>query len=142
MMYQVQEKEFKFNHHVCMELLLGIPDEKRTGRLVQVRKGVGAFGSDLLLIRLRNGGLGSFENALIRAVNDKEFETAFYTNNGKNVPEIPRQIPYKGDTPETEYTINGKWPETGFIIDAPNQPSSDKHSFAMMVTNDTVILNA
>lgn len=67
-------KSFRFNDHVCVEMLFGVPDEERTGRLVQVRKGCGQFGSDLYFIRLRDESLMTFENAMIRKVDDTEFE--------------------------------------------------------------------
>lgn len=128
-------REFRFNDHVCVEMTIGVPDEKRIGRLIQVRKGVGAFGSDLIFIRLRDGELASFENAMIRGAFDKRFEDAFYRMNGKEPPVIPPQEPSEDDSPTQEYTIQGKWPETGFIIERPSQPNSNVQSFAMMVTH-------
>ena len=130
-------REFVFNDHACIELLLGIPDEKRTGRLVQVRKGAGAFGSDILILRLRDGGLASFENALIRHVNDLKFEDAFYLSNGKTPPIIPEQPSCKEDSVSVEYTIANKWPEKGFLVENPRQPQSSKQSFSLLVTNKT-----
>lgn len=128
-------KEFSFNDHVCIEMLMGVPDEKRTGRLVQVRKGAGAFGSDILIIRLRDGGLASFENALIRHVNDVRFEEAFYRSNGKAPPIIPAQPPLEEDSIEVEYSIANKWPEAGFIVEQPKQPPSTKQSFSMTISH-------
>lgn len=127
-------RRFAFNDPVCMELLLGVPDEKRTGRLVQVRKGRGAFGSDIFIIRLRDKTLVTFENVLIRQVNDAQFEDAFYKSNGKTPPVIPKQEPFEGDSVETEFTIDNKWPETGFLIEQPKQPPSPKQSFSMIIT--------
>jgi len=86
-------EKFAFNDHICVELMMGVPDEKRTGRLVQVRKGAGAFGSDIYILRLRDGSLAAYENALIRHVNDVRFEDAFYRSNGKTPPIIPEQQP-------------------------------------------------
>lgn len=126
-------KPFHFNDNVCVELLFGVPDEKRTGRLVQVRKSVGAFGSDVLILRLRDGSLASFENVLLRHANDKDFEDAFYYSNGKRPPIIPDQPCHEDDSPTAEYTIKNQWPETGFIIEHPSQPQSAKQSFGVMV---------
>jgi hypothetical protein len=128
-------KTFEFNDHVCMELTLGIPIEKRTGRLVQIRKGVGAFGSDIYFLRLRDGGLFTWENVMMRHVGDERFETAFYTSNGKQPPVIPEQPINPEDNTEEEYTILDKYPETGFIIENPKQPKSGHNSFAMTITS-------
>lgn len=117
-------KEFRFNDHVCMECTLGVPLEKRTGRLVQVRIGCGQFGSDMFFLRLRDGSLLVWENAMIRKVGDKRFEDAFYISNGKTPPEIPEQPAFEGDGTACEYSIRDKYPETGFIIEKPSQPET------------------
>lgn len=117
-------KEFRFNDLVCIEMLIGVPDEKRTGRLVQVRKGCGQFGSCLFLVRRRDGSLAAFENAMIRHANDKRFEDAFYRSNGKQPPVIPDQPVNAADSETKCYTIAGKWNETGFIVENPSQPQT------------------
>ena len=125
-------KEFRFNDHVCIEMLMGVPDEKRTGRLVQVRKGCGQFGSCVFLVRLRDGSLMAFENAMIRHANDKRFENAFYRSNGKQPPVIPDQPENPADSETVEYSIREQWPEVGFIIETPSQPQTPG-AFSMMV---------
>jgi hypothetical protein len=127
-------KIFRFNDHICVEMLMGVSDEKRTGRLIQVRKGVGAFGSDLYLVRLRDESLMSFHNVMIRRVDDKRFEFAFYTSNGVQAPVIPPQLVYPSDSPEMEYTIRDEWPEIGFIVDNPKQPKYGQQMFGMRIT--------
>lgn len=122
--YTNNGKVFKFNDHVCMEMTMGVPIEKRTGRLVQVRKGCGQFGSDIFFIRLRDGGLQCWENAMMRHVGDKEFERAFYLSNGNQPPVIPEQPIDAIDTTGDEYSIAGKYPETGFIVEKPTQPQT------------------
>lgn len=117
-------KEFRFNDHVCIEMLMGVPIEKRTGRLVQVRKGCGQFGSCIYFLRMRDGSLATFENAMIRHVDDEQFVDAFYRLNGKEAPVIPDQAPVDSDSETATYTIGGEWPETGFIVDAPKQPET------------------
>lgn len=117
-------KEFRFNDLVCIEMLMGVPDEKRTGRLVQVRKGCGQFGSCVFLVRLRDGSLAAFENAMMRHANDKRFEDAFYRSNGKQPPAITNQPLDSADSEKEAYSIGEKWPETGFIIDNPDQPQT------------------
>ena len=129
-----EKREFRFNDHVCIEMLIGCPDELRTGRLVQVRKGVGAFWSDVFLLRLRDGGLRSFENVMIRHVGDKRFEFAFYTSNERTAPVIPDQPENPNDSAGDEYSIMGEWPETGFIIEEPKQPESETQTFAITIT--------
>lgn len=126
---------FEFNDHVCIEMLIGVADEKRTGRLVQVRKGVGQFMTDMAIIRLRDGGLATFENVLIRHARDKAFENAFYRWNGKEPPLIPDQPPHEDDALDSEYTIQGEWHEVGFVIEHPKQPPSATQSFSMMITS-------
>lgn len=128
-------KEFKHNDHVVAELMhpnVGIDD--RSGRLVQIRKGAGAFRSDLYFIRLRDGRLITIENVLLRKVGDRSFEDAFYRMNGCNPPVIPDQPINESDTLDAAYTIKGNWEETGFIIENPSQPPSQMQSFGMMIT--------
>lgn len=127
-------RRFGFNAHVCVEMLMGVPDEKRTGRLVQVRKGVGAFKSDLYFIRLRDGSLMTFSNVMIRSVDDERFVDAFYRSNRMAAPVIPEQPPHPSDSETEEYGILDKYPETGFIIEHPKQPCSSVQSFAMTIT--------
>ena len=128
--------EFHFNEHVCVEMLLGVPIEKRTGRLVQIRKGCGQFGSDIYFVRLRDGSLMTFENVMIRRVDDKKFEEAFYVLNGRTPPVIPEQNTCDDDTETSTYTIQQEWPETGFIIEHPAQPETPG-SFSFMITTDS-----
>lgn len=87
----------------------------RIGRLIQVRRKCGQFGSDQLFIRKPNGNLQTFENVSLQP-----YEAA----------ELP---PLDGDDTETEYTVaGGKFPETGFIIENPSQPRTHG-SFAITV---------
>lgn len=125
-------KTFAFNDHVCAEMVSG-PIERRTGRLVQVRKGVGAFGSDIYFLRLRDGALKTFENVLLRKTDDRQFEHAFYIQNDREPPIITNQDIDPADSIEASYTISGEWPAKGFIIDKPNQPPSPVQSFAMQI---------
>ena len=125
-------REFRFNDLVCIEMLMGVPDEKRTGRLVQVRKGCGQFGSCVFMVRLRDGSLAAFENAMMRHANDKRFEDAFYRSNGRQPPVIPDQPENTADSETECYGIAGKWNETGFIVENPSQPQTPG-AFSMMV---------
>lgn len=136
-------KTFEFNDHVCVEMLMGVPDEKRTGRLVQVRKGVGAFGSDIYFIRLRDGSLMTFENVQVRHVGDKQFENAFYISHGRQPPVIPEQPPDPIDSTDVVYSIRNEWPEVGFIIENPKQPESETQSFSIGIDvgKQRIVLN-
>jgi hypothetical protein len=127
-------KEFRFNDHVCVEMLMGVPIEKRTGRLVQVRKGCGQFGSCIYFLRMRDGSLATFENVMIRHVDDEQFVDAFYRLNGKEAPVIPAQAPADSESETSTYTIGGEWPETGFIVGAPKQPETTG-SFSMVISS-------
>ena len=132
-------KEFRFNDHVCVEMLMGVPIERRSGRLVQVRKGCGQFGSNTYFMRLRDGSLATFENVMIRHVDDEQFGDAFYRLNGKDAPVIPPQAIVDSDSEAATYTICGKWPESGFIVDAPKQPETlGIFSMAISSPNDEV----
>lgn len=109
---------FQFGDHVYAEMVLA-PDDERSGILVQIRKGGGQFGSNMYLIRRRDGGLARFENVLLRHVSDKSFDESFYIRNGKEPPVIEPQEILECDTVETVYTISEGFPETGFIIENP-----------------------
>ena len=132
-------REFAFNDHVCMEMLR-VPDEKRTGRLVQVRKGCGQFESDVYIVRLRDGSLSTFENVLMRPADDPQSEDAFYRSIGMTPPVIPPQPPHALDTVGVEYTIKHKYPETGFIVEHPSQPETPGLLAAAITSNDEVSL--
>ena len=94
--------------------MIPLPLEERTGRLVQVRRGCGQFGSDAFFVRRRDGSLQSFENVAIR----------HYSGDLPTLTE---------DSTEQEYTLRGAWPETGFIIEEPSQPETPG-AFAITIT--------
>lgn len=102
----------------------GSPDpERRIGFLIQVRKGCGQFGSDMLLLRHPNGKLCSHENQSIFPMTDEQEQLA---------------RPMFEWQPETEdmnepYAIDGVW-ETGFIIEHPSQKSTFPDHCAMAIT--------
>src|SRR5687767_4798636 len=126
-------RTFHFNDHVVIEMLLGVPDEKRTGRLVQVRKGKGAWGSDVLFVRLRDGKLMTFENCLVRHVGDLDFAEAFYLSNGRQPPIAPVQPPNPDDAEDVEYRCPDGYGETGFLVEKPKQPDAPPQAFAMTI---------
>lgn len=126
---------FRLNDLVVIEGLLGVADKDRIGRLVQVRKGKGAFMSDVLFVRRCDGSLMAFHNVIVRHAGDRDFEEAFYRSNGREPPVVPEQPPLKIDTDETEYLLGKEYPEVGFVIEEPKQPDDPKQSFAMTITS-------
>ena len=75
------------------------------GRVVQVRKGTGVFGTDTVLVREQNGILSSHVNQFFFIIPDKykaELDEKF-----KGIPE--------DDADKVEYTICGKDPVLGFL---------------------------
>jgi hypothetical protein len=100
---------------------------KYIGYVVQVRKGVGAFGSDLILIRHPNGELNSHENQMYYRINEElksKTKALFYKKIG----------PEKEDYSQP-YTIAGKYPAIGKIIesDVPH-PIPDNSPLAKITT--------
>ena len=93
--------EFHFNDVVECTMTF-LPVAETVGRLVQVRKGRGQFGSDVYLIRRADKSLKSFENVSLR----------------KSAAIVPI---FDGDGIEVEYTRGGTFPETGFVIDNPKE---------------------
>ena len=109
--------ELSFNDPVEVTFTF-LPKEETIGRLVQVRKKCGAWGSDVLFIRLPSGKLRTFENVGIQPYKGKELPF------------------YEGDSIEETYTIMEQYPETGFIIETPKQPESYSPPFAITVTKE------
>lgn len=120
--YQSDGSVFNFGDLVVAEVCFA-PDEDRVGRLLQVRVGVGAFGSDMFLIRARSGKMTWFHNVRLRRADDHAFVEAFYLNNGNVPPVIEPESAHPTDEPGQTYTIGGEYPETGFVIKEPRQPS-------------------
>ncbi len=127
--------QFGFGDLLVAEMVMA-DDEKRVGRLVQVRKGVGAFGMDVYIMLLHDGSLQTFENVKLRRADDRQFVEAFYLSNGTTPPIVEDEDSYPRDEPNIEYTIAGKWPESGFVIADPKQPASEQQSFAMMIMSE------
>jgi hypothetical protein len=134
MTYAANGREFRFGDLVVAEVCFA-PDCDRVGRLMQVRVGRGAFGSDIYLIRDRRGDLRSFHNVRLRHANDNAFVQAFYFNNGMQPPHVYPESEYEQDEPDQEYRIGTEYPERGFLIENPKQPHDAQQSFAMMVTH-------
>ena len=109
-------KEFRFNEPVEITSI-PLPEKERIGRLIQVRKSCGAYGSDVFLVRKPDGGLQQFENVGIKKYTKAELPVDDH------------------DSVEDEYTIEGgQFGETGFVIDNPKQPQSYSPPFSIAVT--------
>ena len=110
------DKVFQFND-VVEFLFTFLPEADRIGRLVQVRKGCGQFGSDVYFIRRVSGVLITGENCKLQ-------------HSTKDIPADPT------DTTTAEYTIRGKYPEVGFVVEAPRQPQTPPVAFGFAITRD------
>lgn len=106
----------KFRFNDCVEITMIFGDLAHlTGRLVQVRKNAGAYGTDQFFIRRADGSLGCFENVKIE-------------HSDREVPIDP------DDGIDVEYTLKGKYPETGFVVEKPSQPQSYSPPFGITIT--------
>jgi hypothetical protein len=108
-------REFVFNDPVKITMTL-LPDSECIGRLVQVRKSVGQYGTDVLFIRMPDESLRTFENVGIEEYTEEELPV------------------YEEDSTEVEYTIADEWPEVGFVIEEPKQPQSYSPPFGIAIT--------
>lgn len=114
--------ELKFNQVIMVGCVL----TPKVGRVVQVRKGVGQFGSDIVFVRFSDGSLSTVENASYYPVKT-EFE-GFYLN----------QFEDFDDQANLEYTISGKFPETGFLVLNPTHPNPNRvDSFGISIRVNT-----
>ncbi len=102
--------------------------EPNFGRVIQVRKKSGAFGSDTVLLRESDGGLQSYHNMGFFSVAD-EF-LPIYENAMKEVDE--KNIDKEGDG----YTIEGKNEATGFIVHGMDDTDGKSYSFAIAVKTE------
>jgi hypothetical protein len=109
---------FRFNDLVEMQATFQGPEDT-IGRLVQVRKGCGQFGSDVYFIRRKSGKLISWENSSMR-----KYE-------GPIAVDIDPT-----DSVNVEYTVSGgKFPEKGFIVEKPAQPQTPPELFSIMISS-------
>ena len=105
---------FKFNDMVEITCTL-LPRAETIGRLIQVRKNKGKFGSDQILIRRGDSTLMFFENAGIR-----------HTSEVVPVSEH--------DSEDAEYSFNGgMYPETGFLVEDAKQPNAPPACFGLAI---------
>lgn len=119
MEYSYSGYTFEFNEPV--EILFTF-EKDNIGRLVQVRKKVGQFGSDVYFVRMRDGSLSSFENVGIK----------HYL--GKSIPIILDEDNNPLDSENQEYRRQGKYPEVGFVIENPKEEQTPGF-FGITITN-------
>jgi len=99
--------------------------EQRVGRLVQVRKKSGGFGSDTILIRMMNGRLQSWENQSFCSI-APEYAN-YYESLFKDV---------ELDTPDIEYSICDRFKATGFVVEGMDCTDGKEYSFDMEITEN------
>jgi hypothetical protein len=98
----------------------------RFGRLIQVRKKSGAFGSDTVLIREPDGTLQSYHNMGFFSIKE-EFLPLYELE----MKEVDNKII---DTEETEYNITGKNPAKGFIVNGLDDTEGETYICTIRVT--------
>lgn len=76
------------------------------GRLVQVRRKKGVFGTDVVLVRESDGTLRSFSNQFFWIINEE------YKN---ELDELFKSV-YEDDADEYEYSITGSDKQKGFLV--------------------------
>ncbi len=101
--------------------------QKYIGYVVQIRKGIGCFGSNMIMLRHPDGTLATHENQMYYRMNK------YWENKTKKLFK-------KGVTPEEAedytqpYTIGGKYPAIGKIIEANVPHPSPDNSPLMKIT--------
>jgi len=121
------EKHFKFNDYILIGHIMGhvLEDNKKVGRVVQIRKEAGICGTDCVLIRHYDGSLSSHENQCFYKINKyhkKRMDELFKDSD--------TDIDHDGD----EYTICDKLPATGFIVKGMKDESGRNLSFTIITT--------
>jgi len=101
------------------------------GRLIQIRKNSGAFGSDTILLREADGTLRAFHNCAIFEIK-KEFLPLY--------EEAMKWYDENGTDKECDtYDILGQNPATGFVVQGLDDTDGKLYSFALTVkTNDLI----
>ena len=104
----------------------GTPIQK-IGRLVQIRKKRGAFGSDLFLYRCPDATLRRVENAAIFKLCEED---------SRIVRSLFTKELLEWDTEDTTYTLNLEYPQQGFIINEEGcKPYDEVNSWMVVATS-------
>lgn len=116
------------------EVVVGLPTIRSMPKIdfigypVQVRKNVGAFGSDVVLIRGIDGGLSTWENQGFLLLTKEELEIA--------TPFFEEHISYDKENSELGFTIKGNSREVGYIVEKSNYESSSCPTVSITTTKD------
>lgn len=101
---------------VGMPTFGNMPKTDFIGYPVQVRKDVGAFGSDVVLIRAFDGQLSTWENQGYLLLTKEELEIA--------TPFFEEHISYDKENSELGFTVSGDNREIGYIIEKSKYKSN------------------
>lgn len=110
-------EEFQYGDFVTpftANMVLKLPMERQIGRVVQIRKEVGAFGSDNFFLRHANGNLIVWENECFFKIKKKyaeRLETLYNRCDAIEIDDDKPDIGYRG-VGEKVFTV-------GFIIPSP-----------------------
>ncbi|EML3441831.1 plasmid protein [Proteus mirabilis] len=102
-----------------------LPVSNRVGFCVQVRRKVGQFGSDMVILRHADGSLCIHENNCYVALTEEQEELA--RGVFKVLPE--------DESSESEYGANGVW-ETGFVIENSETKGTPDVPFVIAITTE------
>lgn len=116
--YKMRTEEFGFNS-IVVPMLLG---RLEFGRLVQVRRKSGVFGTDTVFVRVPGGELKSYQNCGFFGIN-REY-VHLYEN---------AMADTKVDEPNMTYTLQGNNPATGFVVEGLDDTGGEAASFSMAI---------
>jgi len=104
----------------------GIKNIQMFGRIVQIRKKAGAFGSDLIFFRMLDGSLTTWENQSFIGLNNYQKMLADRI--------ITKELLELDEYEPVSYTIGGKHERVGRIIDPENNYRDLDESPRMKIT--------
>ena len=130
--YKSKVEDFGYKTIIITGPIAG-KDDLHFGRLIQVRKKSGAFGSDTVLLREADGKLQSYHNMGFFSVNEDYME--LYENAMKEVDE--KDV----DDIEHAYDIVGQNPCTGFVINGLDDTNGAIYSLQITETRENNKIN-
>lgn len=119
-------EQIPFKSLVLTSPLQGINHEPQFGRIVQVRKNSGAFGSDTILLRGSDGKVHSYHNCTMYLIREEVlpiYEEAMKWCDEQNF-----------DKDGDEYSIQGQNPATGYVVHGLDDTDGEIYSFAITLT--------